>query len=58
VVVLDWGAHRIDALLTRGVCDELGLNAGQTVYAAIKASAIQLLPKGRPGAALDETRTP
>ena len=47
LVSMDWGAHRIDALLTRAACEELDLRPGQTVYAAVKASAIQLLPKGR-----------
>ena len=47
LVSMDWGSHRIDALLTRAACEELDLRPGQTVYAAVKASAIQLLPKGR-----------
>ncbi len=47
LVSMDWGSHRIDALLTRAACEELDLRPGQTVYAAVKASAIQLLPQGR-----------
>ena len=50
IVALQWGAHRIDALLTRGACEELDVAAGQHVYAAVKATAIQLLPR-RGGAA-------
>ena len=47
LVALDWGGHRVDALLTRAACEELDVRAGQTVYAAVKATAIQLLPRGR-----------
>jgi tungstate transport system ATP-binding protein len=49
LVALDWGAHRIDALLTRAACEELDLRAGQTVYAAVKATALSLLPRGAAG---------
>ena len=54
LVSLDWGPHRIDALLTRAACEELDLAPGQTVYAAVKATAIQLLPHAGARAALEQ----
>jgi molybdate transport system ATP-binding protein len=45
LVALDWQAHRIDALLTRAACEELAVAPGQRVFAAIKATAIQVLPR-------------
>ena len=44
-VVLDWAGGRLDAAVTRAACEELDLHAGQTVYAAVKATAIQVLPR-------------
>jgi tungstate transport system ATP-binding protein len=49
LVALDWQTHRLDALLTRAACEELALTPGQTVFAAIKATAIQVLPRGGGG---------
>ena len=43
---LDWHGCRIDALVTRAACEHLGLEAGQVVYAAVKAVAIQVVPRG------------
>jgi tungstate transport system ATP-binding protein len=57
IVSLDWGGHRVDALLTRAACEELDVQPGQVMYAAIKASAIQLLPKGRPGTTNEQARS-
>jgi molybdopterin-binding protein len=57
IVSLDWGGRRVDALLTRAACEELDVRPGQVMYAAIKASAIQLLPKGRPGATDEQARS-
>jgi len=53
LVALDWQQHRIDALLTRAACEELEVAAGQRLFAAIKATAIQVLP--RSGGSDDET---
>ncbi len=47
LVSLDWHGCRIDALVTRAACEHLGLSAGQNVYAAVKAVAIQVVPRGR-----------
>ena len=44
-VVLDWAGGRLDAAVTRAACEELDLHAGQTVYAAVKATAIQVLQR-------------
>ena len=45
-VVLDWAGGRLDATVTRAACEDLGIHAGQTVHAAVKATAIQVLPRG------------
>jgi molybdopterin-binding protein len=50
LVSVDWQGRRLDALLTRAACEELDLAPGTPVHAAVKASAIQLVPRG-PGAA-------
>ena len=44
-VVLDWAGGRIDAAVTRAACEDLGIHPGQTLYAAVKATAIQVLPR-------------
>jgi molybdopterin-binding protein len=44
-VVLDWAGGRLDASVTRAACDELDIHAGQIVHAAVKATAIQVLPR-------------
>ena len=44
-VVLDWAGGRLDAAVTRAACEELDIHTGQTVYAAVKATAIQVLPR-------------
>ena len=46
IVTLDWGEHRLEALLTRAACEELSLEPGHAVYAAVKATAVQVLPRG------------
>ena len=45
LVALDWQEQRIDALLTRAACEELAVSPGQRVFAAIKATAIRVLPR-------------
>ena len=45
LVTLDWQGHRIEALLTRAACEELAVTPAMTVFAAIKATAIQVLPR-------------
>jgi tungstate transport system ATP-binding protein len=45
-VVLDWAGGRLDASVTRAACEDLDIHAGQTVHAAVKATAIQVLPRG------------
>ena len=44
-VVLDWAGGRLDASVTRAACEELDIHAGQIVHAAVKATAIQVLPR-------------
>lgn len=46
VVVLDWDGGRLDAMLTRAACEELGISRGQVVYAAIDPSVIRVLSRG------------
>jgi tungstate transport system ATP-binding protein len=45
-VVLDWEGGRLDASVTRAACEELDIHPGQRVHAAVKATAIQVLPRG------------
>ena len=48
-VVLDWAGGRLDAAVTRAAYEDLGIRAGKTVYAAVKATAIQVLPRSAGG---------
>ena len=46
LVALDWSRQPLEALVTRAAFEELGLAPGQAVYAAVKATAVQVLPRG------------
>jgi tungstate transport system ATP-binding protein len=47
LIVLEWQGGRLQALLTRAACEELDLARHSTVYAAIKAMAVHVVPRGR-----------
>jgi molybdopterin-binding protein len=56
MVTLDWGDQRLEALITRAALEELSLSDGDAVYAAVKASAVQVLPRGGAGDHLMRSR--
>jgi tungstate transport system ATP-binding protein len=45
LVTVDWSGYRLDALLTRAAREELDLRSGQHVFAAVKATAIRVVPR-------------
>ena len=47
LIVLEWQGGRLQALVTRAACEELDLARHSTVYAAIKAMAVHVVPRGR-----------
>ena len=50
LVVLRWHDQPLQALVTRAAADDLGLAIGDRLYAAIKAVAVQIVPRAaRPG---------
>ncbi len=46
LVTLGWEGGRMDALVTRAACEDLGVGQGQELYAAVKATAIQVVSRG------------
>jgi len=45
LVVLRWHDQPLQALVTRAAADDLGLASGERLYAAIKAVAVQIVPR-------------
>jgi molybdopterin-binding protein len=45
LVVLRWHDQPLQALVTRAAADDLGLASGDQLYAAIKAVAVQIVPR-------------
>lgn len=46
LIVLEWQGGRLQALLTRAACEELDLARHSAVYAAVKAMAVHVIPRG------------
>jgi tungstate transport system ATP-binding protein len=48
VVTLQWEGGRLEALLTRAAFEELDTTPGQSVYAVVRASAVQVVRRSEP----------
>ena len=53
LIALEWTGHRIEALATRAVAEDLGIVQGQRLWAVVKASAVQPASRSDVGALLD-----
>ena len=49
LVRLEWAGGRLDALLTRAACEDLSVSPGERLYAAVKATAIRVVPRRQGG---------
>ena len=49
LVRLEWAGGRLDALLTRAACEDLSVRPGERLYAAVKATAIRVVPRRQGG---------
>ncbi len=45
LVVLRWQDHPLQALVTRAAADDLDVAPGDELYAAVKALAVQIIPR-------------